>query len=272
MKSKILIPVVLILLLLAPRGLQAGGLPVVDWSALVQRVLQTAKTLKQWYQYIEMYKKYHNEFKRYKYAFMTIYRGFKDLDSLDDFFINVDRIEQFMEMVYHNKSRLETWADIFNEVKELEEQYQNIDGKYLKENMLYKNPNMKPHIDSMLAEQENTLKNIKGGIELAINFRKTEEDVLKKIRSYQEKLGAYSVEGGETQDGTGTAEFNKMLLINSLTHLENLRVEAELTSLLRLNHERLLKLQAAELDEINRLGKMQNDEDANYSELKKGKK
>ncbi len=45
-----------------------------------------------------------------------------------------------------------------------------------------------------------------------------------------------------------------------------------MTSLLSLNYERLLKLQAAELDEINRLGKMQNDEDANYSELKKGKK
>jgi hypothetical protein len=272
MKKKILIVIMMVALFLAPLNIHSGGLPVVDWSALIQRVTQVAKTLAQWYQYIEKFKKFNNDFKRYKYAFMTTYRGFENLDSLSDIFVNVDNLEHFIEMVYHDSGKYDTWADIFSEAKTIEAKYQGInDDQYLRDNPLYKNPNIKPEIDRVIEKNKNKLIEINGGIEMAKNYRKTEEEILGKIKKYQDKVGIYATEGGETKDTTKSSEIIKMLYINALTSLENLRVETELTSLMRLKYEKLLKDEIELLDEENHEGKRREEEIKNYETLKSGK-
>jgi hypothetical protein len=242
----------------------------VDWSALIQRVLHSAQRIGQWKIYIDKYKEFHNEFKRYKYAYMTIYRGFKNLDSLKDIFINVDNIERFMEMVYHDQGKIDTWAEIFNESQKLEDKYKGIeDNEYIKKNKLYQNPYLKISIDKKIEQNTANLTEIKGGIELAKRYRKTEESILVKIKDLQDKITLYAMEGGETQDSTKTAEINRLLYVNGLIRLENLRLEAEMASLIRRSFERELKMAADELDASGEEGRAAVDELKNLDEIKK---
>jgi len=265
------ITLVLVVFLFSQVVLVNAGLPVVDWSALIQRALQSTQKLAQWHSYIEKYKEFHNEFKRYKYAYMTIYRGFKDFDSLNDIFINTDNISNFLNMVYHDQNKIDTWSDIFIESRNLEDKYKGIeDNSYLKENPLYKNPSVQKFIDKKIESNTARLKDLKGGIELAKNYRKTEETILSRINMLQEKIKSFAKEGGDTGDGTGTAEVNRLLFMNSTIRLENLRLEAEMASLIRRNFERTMKLATEELDIEGEMGRAAQEELKNYEELKKG--
>ena len=226
MKKRIL-GLILAVLLFSQVTVVEAGLPVVDWSALIQRALHSSQKIAQWHSYITQFKSFYNEFKRYKYAYMTIYRGFKDFDSLQDIFLNTDNIANFLTMVYHDQNKIDTWSDIFIESRALEDKYQGIeDNSYLRENSLYQNPNVRKYIDKRIETNAATLKDLKGGIELAKSYRKTEETILTRIQMLQDQIKAYAKEGGDTGDGTGTAEVNRLLFLNGVIRLENLRLEA----------------------------------------------
>jgi len=260
----------IVILFIFCAGIINAGLPVVDWSALIQRVLHSAQRIGQWKIYINKYKEFHNEFKRYKYALMTVYRGFKDFDSLNDIFLNIDNIDRFLLMVYHDQNKIDTWSDIFNESKTLEDKYKGIeDNEYIKKNKLYQNPYLKISIDKKIQQNTANLIEINGGIELAKNYRKTEESVLVKIKKLQDKITEYASEGGGSGDSTMTAGFTKLLYINGLIRLENLRLEAEMASLIRRSFERELKMAADELDASGEEGRGAVDELKNLDEIKK---
>lgn len=244
------------------------AIPVVDWSALTQRVLMSSKTLAQWYQYIQMYKQFHNEFMRYRYAFMTIHRGFKNLSSVHDLFVNINRIENLIQMVYYDQNKIDTWSDIFRGLLGLETKYKALsDTAYMKESYLYRNPNIKKQVDQAADNIGERLVELDGQIELAKAYRQTEKEVLKKIALLQEKIGEYASEGGETNDTTLTAEYAKLMYINGLIRLENLRVEAEIASLLRMNYELKIKEATRAIDSINTTGRLQAEEVQNISKI-----
>lgn len=268
--KKTLASIILLIVLTFPIHVRAAGLPVVDWSALIQRVLQTSQRLAQWYQYIEKFKKFNNEFKRYKYAFMTVYHGFKDFDSLNDIFLNIDNIDQFLKMVYHDQGKIDTWSDIFIEGRKLEDKYRGIeDNEYLTKNALYKNPYVKNYVDNKIERNAEVITEIRGGIELAKSYRKTEEKILNKIKLLQDKLTEYSSEGAGGGDTTLTAGFGKILYINGMIRLENLRLEAEMASLIRRGFERELKIAAEEMAAGAAEGRAAADEIKNIEEINK---
>lgn len=256
---------VLILMVLISSVYLKPAIPVVDWSALAQRVLHASKTLAQWYQYIEKYKQFHNEFKRYRYAFLTIYRGFENLSSIHDLFVNVNRVDNFIQMVYYDQNKIDTWSGIFRELIGLEDKYQAIqDTSYITKNQLYKNPDIKEQLDQAAVDLAERLQEIKGGIELAKHYRRSEEETLEQIKLLQDKVGEFATEGGETNDGTLTAEYAKIMHLNGLIRLQALRVEAEIASLLRLQYERQVKEEARAINQANLVGRQKAREAKNY--------
>jgi hypothetical protein len=173
-------------------------------------------------------------------------------------------------MVYHDQNKIDTWSDIFIESKKWEDKYKGIeDNDYMMKNKLYKNPYIKNKTDKKIEQNTEIATDIKGGIELAKKYRSSEESILKKIKMLQDKIKEYASEGGGGGDSSMTAGYTKLLYINGLIRLENLRLEAEMASLIRRSFERELKISTGELDAIGEDGRTAADEITNLDEIKK---
>jgi len=228
-----------------------------DLLAFAQRNRQILQHLEKWRnqlnkmdESIRKFREYQREFDRYYNTFNRVYRRISHV-SWSNFITTA-------QGVYRD-------AMIFTELPKTLEDFdylQNTD--FLKENILYEeNEYYRTYVDGLIKRHQNMVQELVV-LENQINsLRQMQQDRLLRFEDYEQINQALS-------SGTsGEASLTEQIGLQNQLILEQLRQQHELASMIRFMIEKQFEADRERVDEMIRLGLLNNDSTENINELVK---
>lgn len=268
MKKAVTIILLILMMNMAMNVKLNAGIPVVDLSALAQRISLLAQEIAKWKIYIDKFKDYLKNFQKLKNTFEHSIKGFKP-DELRDYI--GENFEKFVKdiisgIAYDDESHLDDWSVIFKDVDELEVRYKNInDTKYLDNNPLVKNPKVREMVDARKRLNEEDLLNIKKQAETLQLIRESEREILEKFGHYEDLIDKVGTSTQETADNFQS--YTRIAAVTDLIDLDILKLGTNQLTLYRLLLESELKTMTRELLITQQIIKDAQQEIDNYKAL-----
>lgn len=264
-----------LLIIILPKISYSLSIPVIDFSALLQRISLLAEEIAQWEGYKTEFDKFYTMFREHESEFAHYWGGFYR-GEIDDIRPDLDLITDILNSpLYRDIRSLDPWRIIFNHLERINMKFKYLEkDDYVMDNW-YDRTNRsaayRNYREEIRKKEEREVKNLKALLKKFTTTRKSEEAILKRVKHFDTSIHRFSLGLKEKRLDAKTmaSQEGKLKAIQVYMKADQLMLNLHILSILRTHVEEITKDRFSEIDTTNHLGTLNQESKKNSDALKK---